>query len=139
MAGGRSSCIASVNGEIAHLTWEAHCPGYGASEEILGFGSDGAPLLSYHGVDAEKTLRYVWSKPIATAVIGAHSLEELEENIRIAREFKPIDGEELTAFEQYVTETVKSSWNHSEVLGAWRQTLTGRYQADTTRGLVSET
>ena len=62
------------------------------------FGSDGAPLLRYPGVDAEKALRYVWSKPIASAVIGTHSLAELEENIRIAREFTPMEGEELAAF-----------------------------------------
>ena len=74
------------------------------------FGSDGAPLLRYPGIDAEKALRYVWSKPIATVVIGTHKLAELEENIRIAREFKPMHEEEMAAFEQHVAKTVKPVW-----------------------------
>ena len=74
------------------------------------FGSDGAPLLRYPGIDAEKALRYVWSKPIASAVIGTHSLTELEESIRIASEFEPMGEEEMAAFEQHVAKTVKPVW-----------------------------
>lgn len=75
------------------------------------FGSDGAPLLKYPGINAEIALRYVWSKPIAGAVIGTRSLAELDEkNIRIAREFKPIHREEMAAFEQHVAKTVKPVW-----------------------------
>jgi len=34
----------------------------------------------------------------------------LEENLRIAREFKTMDEEEMTAFEQQVAKTVKPVW-----------------------------
>lgn len=58
------------------------------------FGSDGAPLLHHHNMNAETALRYVWSHDIATAAVGIHSLEELEENIRMARRFVPMSDEE---------------------------------------------
>ncbi|MCS7315367.1 MAG: aldo/keto reductase [Bryobacterales bacterium] len=50
--------------------------------------------LVKQGFTAEQLLRYVWSYPVATAVVGISELPHLEENVRIARAFKPLSEEE---------------------------------------------
>lgn len=44
---------------------------------------------------AEDLLRYVWSLPVATAVVGMPKLELLEENARLARSFNPMPRERM--------------------------------------------
>jgi len=49
-------------------------------------------LLREDGVATMKdALRYVLTLPVSTAIIGISTLAELEENVRIAREFQPLD------------------------------------------------
>ena len=74
------------------------------------FGSDRAPVLQNPGIDATLALRYVWSKPIASAVIGTHRQEELEENLRLAGEFEPMSPEGMAAAEKRVAGTAKALW-----------------------------
>lgn len=38
----------------------------------------------------EQALRYTWSLPIATAIIGMESMEQLERNLAAARRFQPL-------------------------------------------------
>ena len=59
------------------------------------FGSDGAPLLKQPGIDAELATRFVLSQPVSSAVVGIHTMEELEENLRIVKQFKPLTKEEI--------------------------------------------
>lgn len=47
----------------------------------------------------EVAMRYVLSLPICTAVIGISNIQELEENARIAREFRPYSAPELAELE----------------------------------------
>jgi aryl-alcohol dehydrogenase-like predicted oxidoreductase len=44
---------------------------------------------------AEEAIRYALSQPIASLVIGIDSMDVLKKNVAIARNFKPIQGEEL--------------------------------------------
>jgi len=74
------------------------------------FGSDGAPLLRGPAVSAESALRYVLSRPVATAVVGMHTLAELKANVRIARELKPMSAEERKTFERNLAGRVKPMW-----------------------------
>ena len=74
------------------------------------FASDGAPILQKEGIGAEPALRYVLSHDFATAIVGIHTLEELEENIRIAREFQPLDEPERHAIERRVTGRNDKLW-----------------------------
>ena len=46
----------------------------------------------------EKALRYTWSLPISTAIIGMESMEQLENNLRVARSFKPMTDIERLEF-----------------------------------------
>jgi len=45
-------------------------------------------------VGPRQALRYAWSQPVATVVCGMTSREQLEENVRAAREFKPLSKQE---------------------------------------------
>ncbi len=47
----------------------------------------------------EQALRYTWSLPISTAILGMSSMEQLENNLRVARSFVPMtDLEKLELF-----------------------------------------
>ena len=48
----------------------------------------------------EQAMRYVLTLPVSGVVIGISSLKELEEDARIAREFRPYTEEEMRALEQ---------------------------------------
>jgi len=50
----------------------------------------------------EKALGYVLSFPVSSAVVGISTVEEMEENIGIAKEFKQMEPEELKHLEKLV-------------------------------------
>ncbi|NHN34429.1 aldo/keto reductase [Paenibacillus agricola] len=51
----------------------------------------------------EKALRYTWSLPISTAIIGMESMEQLENNLRVAKSFTPMtDLEKLEFFKEII-------------------------------------
>ncbi len=47
----------------------------------------------------EQALRYVYTFPISTAIVGISTLAELEENIAITRSFEPFDDAEMAGVE----------------------------------------
>ncbi|HWF20222.1 MAG TPA: aldo/keto reductase [Verrucomicrobiae bacterium] len=51
-------------------------------------------------VKAEELLRYAMSLPVATTISGMDSLKVLEQNLRVARGFKPMTPEEMDALRQ---------------------------------------
>ncbi len=46
----------------------------------------------------EKALRYTWSLPISTAIIGMESMEQLQNNLKVAKSFKPMTEIEQLEF-----------------------------------------
>jgi aryl-alcohol dehydrogenase-like predicted oxidoreductase len=48
----------------------------------------------------EQAMRYVLTLPVSTAVIGISTLQELEEDVRIAREFTPCTQQEMAELER---------------------------------------
>lgn len=74
------------------------------------FASDGAPLIHRQRISAETGLRYVWSHGFATAIIGTHTLEELEENVRIAREFEAYTEAERKEIEKRIATNPGRLW-----------------------------
>jgi aryl-alcohol dehydrogenase-like predicted oxidoreductase len=50
----------------------------------------------------EQALRYTWSLPIATAIIGMETMEQLETNLRVARDFRPMSDVERLAFSKEI-------------------------------------
>jgi uncharacterized protein len=51
-------------------------------------------------VQAEELLRYAMSLRVATTITGVDSLKVLEQNLRVARGFKPMNPEEMQALRQ---------------------------------------
>jgi predicted aldo/keto reductase-like oxidoreductase len=47
----------------------------------------------------EQAMRYVLTLPVSTVIVGISMVKELEENIRIAKEFKPCTDEEMKKLE----------------------------------------
>ena len=46
---------------------------------------------------AEECLRYVWTLPVSTAILGCKNLEELEYDVRVAKNFTPVSAAEKTS------------------------------------------
>ena len=59
-----------------------------------------ARIPGYEGM--EPFFRFALSQPISTAVIGCDNVEQLEENINIARSFHPMSKEEMVDLEEFV-------------------------------------
>lgn len=70
----------------------------------------------------EKCLRYTWSLPISTAIIGMESMEQLEKNLQVANTFTPMtDIEKLEFFKEIIHMAVPEvmrwkakDWNNKE-------------------------
>jgi predicted aldo/keto reductase-like oxidoreductase len=43
---------------------------------------------------------YVWSLPVSTAIVGCATITELEENVRLAKQFKPLADAEMKRLEK---------------------------------------
>lgn len=48
----------------------------------------------------EQAMRYVLTLPVSTIIVGIDDIKQLEENVRIAREFKPMSAEEMKKTEE---------------------------------------
>jgi predicted aldo/keto reductase-like oxidoreductase len=58
-------------------------------------GGHGASIITNTDLSAETCIRYALSQPISTLVLGMATIKELQENIKTARNFKPMQEEEL--------------------------------------------
>lgn len=67
---------------------------------IIGMKVLAAGAMSKAGVSAEEAMRYALSQHgVSTVVIGCGTPEEVEENARIAREFEPLNAEQMAELE----------------------------------------
>jgi len=55
-------------------------------------------------VTAEEALRYAMSLPVATVISGMSSVQDLEANLKVARDFKPFSDEEMEALRKRTAE-----------------------------------
>ncbi len=59
-------------------------------------GGRAQPIL--HGIiTVEEALRYAMSLPVATTISGIDSLEVLQQNLAIARNFRPMTAQQMQA------------------------------------------
>ena len=68
---------------------------------MKGFGG-GNGIARGAGLTAGEAYRYALSQPVASQVVGMTSLEQLEQNIKLAREFTPFSASELSALAEKV-------------------------------------
>src|SRR5271157_1693441 len=62
-------------------------------------GGNGS-IVTKAGVPVEDALRYVLSLPISTLVSGIDSEAVLDQNLKIVRQFRPLDDEERRTIER---------------------------------------
>ncbi len=59
----------------------------------------------------KEAMRYTLSHPVSTVIIGVDNVAQLEENVRIARDFLPLNAAQLDALEQKVKPVYgQASW-----------------------------
>ena len=61
---------------------------------MKGMGGRDGILLGKQGLTPEECLRYCFSQPIATQIVGMTSIEQLKKNVAVARSFKPLSADE---------------------------------------------
>ena len=70
---------------------------------MKGFGG-GDGIARNAGLSAAEAYRYALSQPVASQVVGMVSLDQLRENVGLARAFKPMPEAERTALVEKVRE-----------------------------------
>jgi hypothetical protein len=58
-------------------------------------------LVRHGAVTAEQGLRYAMSLPVATTISGVDSIEVLEQNLRVAVNFKPLEAAEMRSLRDH--------------------------------------
>lgn len=80
---------------------EAHKRGLGIiAMKVLSAGQ----LLQKNAATVEECLRYVWSLPISTAILGMDQLTHVDGNIALARNAKPLSAAEIDALRRRLSE-----------------------------------
>jgi len=77
-------------------------------------------LLTEAGLRMEECLGYVWSLPVSTVIVGCDSISQLEENVRLAREFEPLEPAHMARIESRTRETaLRCSWYKRDSVEPW--------------------
>ena len=68
---------------------------------IVGMKIPARDRIFSHGgiINMKEAMDYVLTLPVSTIIIGIDKIPELEENIKIAKEFKPLTADEMLAIE----------------------------------------
>jgi hypothetical protein len=71
---------------------------------IIGMKIPARDRIFSHGgiITMKEAMSYTMSLPVSTIIVGIDQIPELEENIRIAREFEPLTADEMLAIEDKV-------------------------------------
>ncbi len=69
---------------------------------IVGMKIPARDRIFDHGgiITMKEAMDYVITLPVSTIIIGLDNVEELEENIKIARDFKPLNADDMLAIEE---------------------------------------
>lgn len=70
-------------------------------------------------ISMKEAMDYVMSLPVSTIVIGIDEIAELEENIKIAREFEPLDADQLLAIEDKAKPHYEHLQFFKDGIGEW--------------------
>ncbi len=83
-------------------------------------------LLERSGLGIQDCLHYVWSLPVSTAIVGCDSIPMLEENVALARSFRPLSGEQMASIETRTKQdALECSWYKKGSVEPW-----GRLEVD---------
>jgi hypothetical protein len=77
-------------------------------------------LLQRAGLTMKDCVDYVWSLPVSTVIVGCDSIVQLEENVALARAFRPLDPARMAALETRTrAEGLQCSWYKRGSVEPW--------------------
>jgi predicted aldo/keto reductase-like oxidoreductase len=77
-------------------------------------------LLQRAGLKMKDCVDYVWSLPVSTVIIGCDSVDHVEQNVALAREFKPLTVQARADIETRTKETaLQCSWYKRGSVQPW--------------------
>jgi aryl-alcohol dehydrogenase-like predicted oxidoreductase len=65
-------------------------------------------LLERAGLKMKECVGYVWSLPVSTIIIGCDTVAQLEENVALARGFKPLPAEAIAQIETRTRDSART-------------------------------
>jgi hypothetical protein len=72
------------------------------------------------GLTMKDCVNYVWSLPVSTIIVGCDTVAQLEENVALARAFKPLEKAEMAAIEARTKkEALQCSWYKRDSVEPW--------------------
>ncbi|HUS85997.1 MAG TPA: aldo/keto reductase [Bacteroidales bacterium] len=88
---------------------------------IVGMKIPARDRIFDHGgiITMKEAMDYVMTLPVSTIIIGIDKIAELEENIKIAQEFKPLTADELLAIEDRVKPHFEHLQFFKDGIGEW--------------------
>lgn len=69
---------------------------------VIGMKCTSRGVIFSEKLGIKEALDYVWTQQVHTAIVGCDSVAQLEENVKLAKEFKPLTAGELKAIEAVV-------------------------------------
>jgi hypothetical protein len=77
-------------------------------------------LIKRAGLKMKDCVDYVWSLPVSTIIVGCDTIAQLEENVALARAFKPLDKGQMAAIEgRTKKEALQCSWYKRGSVDPW--------------------
>jgi aryl-alcohol dehydrogenase-like predicted oxidoreductase len=87
---------------------------------IIGMKVPARGRLLNTGLTMKDCVDYVWSLPVSTIIVGCDSIAHLEENVALARAFRPLDGERMAALEARTKpDGLRCSWYKRGSIEPW--------------------
>ena len=88
---------------------------------IVGMKIPARDRIFDHGgiITMKEAMEYVMTLPVSTIIIGIDEIAELEENIKIAREFKALDADQLLAIEDKAKPHYEHLQFFKDGIGEW--------------------
>ncbi|MEE9218048.1 MAG: aldo/keto reductase [Acidobacteriota bacterium] len=77
-------------------------------------------LLQEAGLSMKECVDYAWTLPVSTIIVGCASIENLEENVRLAREFRPLTPAQVAGIEKRTRQkALHCSWYKKDSVEPW--------------------
>ena len=71
---------------------------------------EGSAIATRPGViDMKQAMAFTLTHPVSTVIVGCDNIAQLEENVRIAREFTPLSGAQMASINEAAAPVAKQS------------------------------
>jgi aryl-alcohol dehydrogenase-like predicted oxidoreductase len=106
-----------------HLPFQEDLLAYAASKQmgIIGMKVPArGRLLQRAGLTMKDCVDYVWSLPVSTIIVGCDTIAQVEENVALARDFRPLGQDRMAPLEARTrSEGLQCSWYKRGSVEPW--------------------